>query len=326
MFRKKIGMILVFACIFLVILTACNNSEKEVMDGKINYPERNIEIVVGWGAGGTTDLFTRIISEPIKDILGASVTVINMPGASSAEATNYVQEQPADGYTLFAITSDLITNNILGRCDYGPEDFIPIIRAHADVGMIFVAEDSPYKNLDEFVKFGKENPNTLSVAGFGFDDVVLDIIFEQVGIEVNYVPFEEVGQMHAALLGGHVDAMYEEPSASLSLIEADKIKPIITTAEERLDNFDDVPTAKELGCESLPFLWRGIAVKKDTPQEIVKILEDAYKNAHESEGYQDFEEERLLNLISGYMNSDTFAKDIEREYEIYSTAFKNMGY
>lgn len=327
LFGKKMFLILILVCILLIFSTSCKS--QEVMKGNDNYPERNIEIVVGWGAGGGTDLFTRIISEPIKDILNTSVTIINMPGASSAEAANYVQEQPADGYTLFAVTSDIITNNILGRSEYGSDDFIPIIRAHVDVGMIHVSENSSYKTWDEFVKFGKENPKKLSVGGFGaasYDEVVLTTIFNQAGIEVNYVPFEEAGQMHAALLGGHIDAMYEEPSPAMSLIEGGNIKPILTTAEERLENFDDVPTVREFGYEAPPYMWRGIIVKKDTPQEIVEILEEAYKKAHESDDYQNFEEERMLNLMPGYMDSETFANDIEREYGIYSTVLKNMGY
>ncbi len=329
MFRKKMSLILVLACILLVILTACNNLGQEEMDGKTNYPERTIEIVVGWGAGGGTDLFTRVISEPISNILDANVTVINMPGASSVEATNYVQEQPADGYTLFAVTSDVITNTILGRSEYGPDDFIPIIRAHVDVGMIHVSEDSPYKNWNEFVEFGRENPNAITVAGFGaasYDEVVLGSILDQAGVVVNYVPFEDAGQMHAALLGGHVDAMYEEPSPALALLEGGNIRPIITTAQERLDNFEDVPTVSEYGYEAPPYMWRGIVVKKDTPQEIVEILEDAYKKAHESDKYQEFEVDRMLNLMPGYMDSQTFAEDILREYEIYETVLKNMGY
>lgn len=322
--RKKTTVMFILLGVLVVFSTACGGADKTS-----SYPNRNIEIVVGWGAGGGTDLFTRTLSEPIKDILSTSITVVNIPGAGSAEATNYIQEQEADGYTLFAVTSDILTNAALGRSKYGPEDFIPIIRAHVDVGMLHVSTDSPFESWDDLVQFGKENPKKLSVGGVGAvgtDEVITQTIVKQAGIEISYVPFEEAGQMHASLLGGHIDVMYEEPGPAISLIEAGEVRPLIVAADERLEAFSDVPSVGELGYDIPPYLWRGIVVKKGTPEEIVKILEKAYKEAYDSDEYREFESERMLDLMPGYMDSETFAEDLKREYEIYSSVLEEMGY
>lgn len=329
MIRKRWLVFLSVICMMLMVVGCSSPAVSQNEAESVEYPTRNIEVVVGWGAGGGTDLFTRTIVEPLKEILGVSVVVVNMPGASSAEAASYIQEQPADGYTLFAVTSDILTNNALGRSEYGAKDFIPLIRAHVDVGMIHVAAGSPYETWEKLVEYGKAHKGELIVGGVGavsFDEIASLMVFNDAGLEIKFVPFEEAGQMHAALLGGHINAMYEEPGPAISMIEAKKIVPLITTAEDRLKMFPDVPSVKEFGYGTPPWIWRGVVVKKDTPPEIVKILEDAFKEAYESEAYKSFEKERLLDLFPGYMGTEDFAKAMESDYNIFDEAFKSLGY
>jgi putative tricarboxylic transport membrane protein len=295
---------------------------------KVDFPTRAVQYVVGWGAGGGSDLFGRVITPPVKDKLGQPVNVTNMPGASSATATNYVMEQPADGYTVFGITSDIMANTVLKRTQYGYTDLVPLIRAHVDPGMVQVGESSPFKTWDELVKHAKANPGKQTWGGTGagsYDEVATAVIRQSAGIDVKYVPFESASEMHAALLGGHINAMYEEGGPALSLIEAKKAWPVLTFTDSRLEKFKDVPAAKELGYEVPPFQWRGAAVKKGTPDQIVKILEDAFTAALKSPEYVKFEQDRLLNLYPGFLGSSAFMKDLEREYPIYEAILQKMG-
>ena len=235
---------------------------------KIDFPTRPLQYVVGWGAGGGSDLFGRVITPPVKDKLGQPVNVTNMPGASSATATNYVMDQPADGYTIFGITSDIMANTVLKRTQYGYQDLIPLIRAHVDPGMIQVGEKSPFKTWDELVQNAKANPGKQTWGGTGagsYDEVSTAVIRQSAGIDVKYVPFESASEMHAALLGGHIDAMYEEAGPALSMIEAKTVWPVITFTDKRIEKFKDTPAAGELKYEVPPFQWRGAAVKKGTP-------------------------------------------------------------
>ncbi|MBW2309103.1 MAG: tripartite tricarboxylate transporter substrate binding protein [Deltaproteobacteria bacterium] len=294
------------------------------------FPARNIEYVVGWGAGGGSDIFGRIINMPTRRILKTTITVVNMPGAASAIAMEYIQKQPADGYTLLGLTSELVSNQLQGRTRYSYKDFTPIIRAHVDIGMIQGGPKSPFKNWKGFVDFAKGGERKIRLGGTGaasFDQIASVIILDSAGIadKITYIPYDSAGEMHASLLGGHIDAMYEEPGVTLNMIEAGKMIPLIVFTEKKLEKFPDVPSAGDLGYEIPPMMWRGIVVKKGTPQDIVDILEKAYTKAMKHPMYKAFEQQRLLTLFPGYMGSKAFAADLAREYKMYSKVLEKMG-
>ena len=316
--------ILVLFVVFSVLFCALSAGAED------KFPSRNIEYVVGWGAGGGSDIFARIINIPVRRYLKTSVSVVNMPGAASAIAMDYVQQQPADGYTLLGLTSELVSNHLLGRSKYTYKDFTPIIRAHVDIGMIQCGQKSPFKTWEEFVAFAKKGDRKIRLGGTGaegFDQIASLVILDSAGIadRVTYIPFDSAGEMHAQLLGGHLDAMYEEPGVTLNLIDAGQMIPLIVFTKDRLKRFPDVPSAGDLGYEIPPMMWRGIVVKKGTPDNVVKILEEAYTKAMDSSMYKAFEKDNLLDLYPGYMGSSAWAADLGREYELYSKILKKLG-
>lgn len=315
---------LAVSVIFIVLFSA------SAVFGADKFPSRNIEYVVGWGAGGGSDTFGRIICIPVRRHLKTSITVVNMPGAASAIAMEYVQKQPADGYTLLGLTSELVSNQLQGRTEYTHRDFTPIIRAHVDIGMIQGGPKSPFKNWEGLVAFAKKGERKIRLGGTGaasFDQIASMIILDSAGIadRVTYIPFDSAGEMHAQLLGGHLDAMYEEPGVTLSLIEAGKMIPLIVFLKDRLEKFPNVPSAGELGYKLPPMMWRGIVVKKGTPQPVVDALEAAFIKAMKSTMYKAFEKERMLDMFPGFMGSKDFAADLEREYDLYSNVLKKIG-
>ncbi|MBA7524228.1 hypothetical protein ES705_16365 [subsurface metagenome] len=294
-----------------------------------NYPDRTIEIVVGWGAGGGSDLFTRLLAKEVEKNLDAKIIIVNMPGASSAEATNFVQNQPADGYTIFVITPTFLMNPYLGRTKYDFHSFTPILRAHVDTSMLHTSSESRFKTWEDVVNYAKENPGDLTIGIGGSvnsDETTTAIILQSAGIEATLVPFENAGLMYAELLGGHIDLMYDEPGPVMALLESGKIIPLIVSTEDRVKYFPDVPSAGELGYEVPPGMWRGMVVKKGTPKEIVKILEDAFYEATLTKPYKDFEESHLLNIRAGYLNSEDFYKVMERETLLYKNTLEKLGY
>lgn len=318
---KKIFVLLIMSCLVFSAFTAMAQDK---------YPSRNIEYVVGWGAGGGSDIFARIINIPVRRSLNTNIAVINMPGAASAIAMEYVQKQPADGYTLLGLTSELVSNQLQGRSAYTHKDFSPIMRAHVDTGMIQTAPKSPFKTWAEFLNFAKTGGRKIRFGGTGaagFDEIASLVILDSAGIadKVTYVPYDSAGEMHAALLGGHLDAMYEEPGITLDMIQTGKMIPLIVFTKERLKKFPDVPSAGELGYAIPPMIWRGVVVKKGTPQNIVDILEAAYKKAMDSDMYKAFEKQGLLDLVPGYLGSKDFAADLDREYEVYKKIIQKLA-
>ena len=294
-----------------------------------DYPTRTIEVIAGWGAGGGTDIFSRDITVPMSKILGVSMPVINMPGASSAVAMDYIQKQPADGYTLFAITSDIMINSVVGISPYSYKDIAPVVRAHVDVGMIQVGEKSPFEDWEGLVEYAKENPKLVTVGGTGaasFDEVAAMAIMKEAGIKVSYVPFDSASVMHSALAGGHIMAIYEELGPAKGLIEAGNFIPVLVIAPERIEVLADVTCAAELGYVLPPMQWRGLCVKAGTPKEIVNTLAEAAKEAIETESHQKFMHGRNLDIYPGLLVGEEFMKDMDREDKVYTKILKDLGY
>lgn len=292
------------------------------------YPQRNIEWVVGWGAGGGSDLFARSLATPLSDELRVAVAVVNMPGASAIIAHQYVMNQPADGYTLFAITPDLFTNELMGLTTLSYRDLIPVMRAHVDVGMLHTGANSSFVSWRDVVDYARAHPGALQVGGIGaasFDEAVVTILMDSAGLDFNYIPYESASEMHLDLLAGRIDIMYEEPGPALSLVEDGGIRPLLVATDQRLGRFPDVPSAGEFGYEIPPAMWRGVAVKMGTAPEIVAVLERALAKAAQAETYVKFEKDRLLDLYPGYMGSEEFLEDMHREFELYRAIVERMN-
>jgi putative tricarboxylic transport membrane protein len=325
---KKLGMVcFVIGLAVLVASLACPSARAQVQKPK-GFPSKNMEYVIGWGAGGGSDVFGRLICIPVRRPLGVSLVVVNMPGGAAAAATEYVMNQPADGHTLFGITNDLDVNSLLGRSKYTPhKDMIPIIRAHVDVSAIVFGEKSPGKNWQELVAYGKKNPGKLTMGGIGAlasDERWGKMVWEAAGVQISYVPYDDAGEMHAALLGGHINTMFEEPGVIMSMIEKGSMKPAIILTEKRVPKFADVPCAGEVGVVP-PMMWRGVGVKKGTPNDVVKFLEAVFTQALKDEMVKHFEKSRLLDLYPGYMGSADFMKVWEQEYQVNEKSLKTMG-
>lgn len=326
--KRRITVFCLVICFAAVFITLSSESGWTQVPKPKGFPSKNMEYVIGWGAGGGSDAFGRLVCIPARRALGVPLVVVNMPGAASATATEYVYSQPADGHTLFGITNDMDINFMLGRTKLNPlTAFTPIIRAHVDVGAINISEKSPGKTWQELVDFGKKNPGKLTIGGAGSltsDERWGRQVFEAAGVKVTYVPYEDTGEMHAALLGGHISAMYDEPGVIMGMIEKGAVKPVMILAPKRLSRFPDVPCTGELGLV-LPMMGRGIAVKRGTPDEIVTYLEYVFTEALKDDTVQYFQKKRLLDLFPGYANSKEYMKIWEEEFVENEKGLKQLG-
>lgn len=293
-----------------------------------DYPTKRIEFVVGWGVGGGTDIFARQIALPLEEILSAGIGIINKPGSAGVIGNSYLQSKKADGYTIINANPGLVSNFLQGRDDYSYNDFIPVLRAQFEPGMWVVAYENKFKSIEEVIRYAKDNPGKLKLAGagaLGLDEIASRMFMGDAAIDLTYVPFDTTSEMHAALLGGHVDLMYEEPSIAFPLVESKKMRPVVIFNDKRLEVFGDVVCTGDLGFEAPPGTWRGVAVKKGTPIEIVKFLEEAFSKAMNSPSYKKYEKDSLLNLNPGYLNSKDFQKYWETEEAKYTKVLGKLG-
>ncbi|MBU3931470.1 MAG: tripartite tricarboxylate transporter substrate binding protein [Pseudomonadota bacterium] len=293
------------------------------------YPERPIEVVVQYGAGGGSDIFVRSLFNAARKDIGVAVNVTNMTGAAGVKASNYVLEQPADGYTIYNFSPEQLINTVMGREDY--KAFIPLCNVQQDESIFYVRAESPFKTIQDVIKFAKENPGKLQFTGTtpqSPDEIIIMLFAKQAGIKIKYIPFDKAPETHAAVLGGHIDVLHEEPGVIMSLIEAKKLRPLIVFTEKRLPVSwgADVPTARELGYDITMGRWRGLAVKKGTPPEIVNWLAAVLEKAMKDPAYSEIAKKSLLDLRPGWKGPAEYGKFWETEFKEYKGILDDLGY
>lgn len=329
MIKKRIG-IFAFLIVLAFILVACGSStESSGSDEGENksdsdFPTRGIDIIAGGGPGGGTDLFSRAVGRELSEILDVNVNIINMPGAAGSVASQELAKRPSDGYTIMPTTSDLQINIASGRTDNYLEEFDALARLHEDTYLLWVKTDSEYSDIDTLIQKAKDNPGEIVIGGAhsdGLDDLTVRLFEEAADVELNYTAYEETGMFQSDLVGGHIDVIIDELSASIGLLEGGEIKPILVFAPDRLEEFPDVPTTVEKGIDVTNGMDRGFVIKSDVPEEIKEVLRNAFEEVIASERYQEFAKSEYLDLKDGWLNADDYNASLESDVEVYSSMF-----
>ncbi|MBP1695702.1 MAG: tripartite tricarboxylate transporter substrate binding protein [Deltaproteobacteria bacterium] len=292
-----------------------------------NYPTRDIEVVVQYPVGGGSDIFVRSLMMPARKYLKVNIHITNLPGGGGFRASNYVLSFPADGYTIYTFNPEQIINTIFGREDY--RKFAPLCNVQQDQSMLYVRGESPFKTIQDLIRYAKENPGKLRFTGTSAgspDEVIVMLFSKRAGIKVKYTPFDAASETHAAVLAGQVEVLHEEPGVIMSLIESNKLKPLIVFTEKRLEAFPNVPTARELGYDITMGRWRGLSVKKGTSQKIIHYLAEVFKKCTGDPSYKTIAHANLLDLHPGWKDPEEYGKFWDEEYSRYYEIFKELGY
>jgi tripartite-type tricarboxylate transporter receptor subunit TctC len=293
------------------------------------FPARGIDIVVPFGPGSGTDTTMRALAPELEKALGVPVVVINAEGSGGLKGMEFASKQPADGYTLFCHTPTHILAEIQNLSSISlTKNFIPVARLVQDSVLVTAGVKGRFKTWDEMVEFAKANPGKVTVAGLspkGIDAVSMKMIAKAAGIELNFVPFGGGAEAKSALLGGHVDLANDDPANSIELVKAGEMNALLVATDQRLAAFPDTPTSYEKGINITVGPWRGLATIKGTPPEIVAKLEEAVKKAYESESFQKWMKDRMLDQRPGWMGSAELQKKWEEDIAFFSNAFKELG-
>ncbi|HXZ50182.1 MAG TPA: tripartite tricarboxylate transporter substrate binding protein [Usitatibacter sp.] len=265
------------------------------------YPSRPIDVIVPWGPGGGADQLARLTSKIIEPMLGTSFPVVNVPGATGATGMAKLLADQADGYAMAVYIAD--TNALLaGKAPrWAISDIQPIAVMMQCPSFLFVAENGRIKDWAQLEKEARAKPKTLKVATLGFgsvDDMTLTYLASK-GIEVIEVPYAKPSERYVSVIGGHVDALYEQAGDTRQFILNKQIKPVIIFARQRLPAFPDVPCSTELGYDITLPQFRSFVVKAGTPPERVKTLSDAMAKVAATDEYKKF-------LQDQYAASDSF--------------------
>lgn len=256
-----------------------------------DYPKKEITLVVGWAAGGGTDLVARQIAGIAEKRLGKPIVIQNKPGGAGAVSFQFLAAAKPDGYTLAMTTTPLLLQRYVSTTFVPYKGLTHIAIVNEDPAAVSVPADSPCKNLQDFVDMVKKNPGKIRIsnAGPGSAWHAMALRFEaMVGAPVVHVSYQGGNPAAVAAAGGHVEATFVSPAEVAPLIAGGKVRMLAVASNQRDPNFPDVPTFKEQGVDLVGGVHRCISAPKNLPPEILAKLEAAIKHATEQPEYKAF--------------------------------------
>jgi tripartite-type tricarboxylate transporter receptor subunit TctC len=270
-----------------------------------DYPAKEIQGIIQWGAGGSTDVVSRSIAPHAETALGGKIVMQNVTGGVGAIALNQVAAGDADGYTLlFGAENPLLYKVMqLGEKDYS--DFTPLNVIARGVPILVTRPDAPFNTFPEMLDYIKANPKAVkfgSTGPGGLPSVVTAMINSKTPIDVTFVPYDGDGPALTALMGGAIDVMPAVLGAAIENIKAGKMKPLAVFDVEAAPQLPDTPTIVSTNPEFADFLpWGpffGVFVKKGAPDDVVAKLTDAFAKGADHPDFQALLDARGFKKLS----------------------------
>jgi tripartite-type tricarboxylate transporter receptor subunit TctC len=242
------------------------------------YPTRPVRVVVGFPAGGPTDIIARIVAQKLSESLGQQFYVENLPGAGSNIASGQVARATPDGYTIMAISTGFMVNpSLYAKVPYDPiKDFSAVTLVAASPNVVVVNPEVPAKTLPELVQLIRDNPGKYSYAGPGIGSTPQlggELFRLTYKLDLVHVPFTGATPAVESTIGGHTPIAFTALPSSMSAIRAGQVRAIGLAATERAQQLPDVPTFAEQGVKDQEAdTLTGIVVPAGTPKDIVELL------------------------------------------------------
>lgn len=313
--RKLFNITLPIFAIIILVLSACSSGAKDAENNDNSgdnkeaasaYPEKNIDGIIMWGEGGATDIIARTLAPIVEGEIDGSFVMQNKAGAAGAIATQYVYDQPADGYTLLFGAENPNLYQVLDISERSyQEDFVPVTVIANSFAGIIVKADSPFETLEDLVDFAQNKPNELifgTTGEGGLPSVVLAMLQNELDTAFKTVPYDGEGPVGTALLGGEVDVTAVTVSAAQEYVESGDFRMLAVVNDEPIDSLPDVPAITDAYPEIGKFLpwgpFQAVFAHKDTPADVVEKLSESFQAAVETDDFKD----TLANLGMEYMN------------------------
>ncbi len=296
-----------------------------------NWPNKPIELYVGFPPGGPSDTVARLYAAKLAQELGVPVAVMNKPGGGGALCAEYVARAKPDGYTISEAAYSIISQRPhTHHTAYTSQDFTFIL-SHSDYNYAFVVKkDAPWKSFKEWVDFARRNPGTRygTYGAFGSTHLTMEWIVRREGIKVPHVPFKGDGEGLPALLGGHID-IFGGAGMHPALIAAGKLRTLLQLSGESADPvkvpylqeaYPDFP--KNLMCfVNMP---RGLIGPKGIPSPIVQKLANALKKSLDGDDLKKFMKEYRHRIV--IWDSETSYKNVQNASESTKNFLQEIGF
>jgi len=289
--KTKKMMVLILA-VLLVMTTVVGCSQAVNTPVKLKYPEKSIDMTILFGAGSASDVVARKLAELASKELGQPIVCNNRLGGGGAVGYQYVLGQKADGYNIVWNSTSISVAYHQGNMpkEQGWDAFTGIAKSTQESSVLAVKADSKWKTFDDFIAYAKAHPGEVTVANSGvgsFNQLMAGAIEAAAGVKFKHIPMDAKTSV-TALLGGKVDAVVNMAFDMIQQEQSGQTKSLIVVAPQRLDMLKDVPTMKEKGYNLELTMYRGIAVAKGTPDDVIKTLEAAFTKAGNSDEFKAF--------------------------------------
>jgi tripartite-type tricarboxylate transporter receptor subunit TctC len=284
-----------------------------------------IEMTVMFGAGSAADVTARHLAEGMSKVLGVPVPVVNRTGGGGAVGYSHVSQQKPDGYSIIWNSNSISTNHHSGILPFDYQAFEPVARVSVEIPALAVRADAPWQTLKDFLDHAKANPDKVRVGNSGSGShthFVAGALFATAGAKVIHVPFG-AGQAIVNLLGSRIEATVQLPAALVSHVRSGEVRVLAALGASREPVFADVPTAEEQGYKVALDMWRGIAVPKGTPAEVVAKLDNAVKKTVESPEFT--AAGKTIGFTPAYLAADEFGKLIARDDQRLADVMTELG-
>lgn len=295
-----------------------------------DYPNKPIQMLLGFPAGGVTDLFARLLAAQLSEQLGVPVVVQNKPGANGNIAHEQVAKAAADGYTLLFNTSSVILNPSLGMTKKFVDAFVdldPVALVGGTPFVLFTSPPVPGNNIREFVAYAKANPGKLSYASGGVGNMthIGNLLFQQkMGITATHVPYKGGNPAMAATVAQDVHFCMDTINSSLASVQSKRVKALAVTSTKRVAVMPDVPTMDETIIPGFEVgSWYGVMVTAKTPAAVVRRI-----NAEIVKALQERAVTSSLAKISTEAKSSTpeqYGAFVKSEFDSWAQLIKSSG-
>lgn len=287
-----------------------------------SYPAKPVTVVVPFAPGGTTDIVMRHVAAKVQDAFGQPMIVENKGGAGGAIGANFTKNAATDGYSLGVgtVSTTATVPAIDPKAGYNPlTDFTPIINMALTPNVIAVNPNFPAKDYKAFIEELKKNPDKYAYASSGTGGIghlQTELFKMAAGVSMTHIPYKGAGPALNDVVAGQVLIIFDNMPSAIPHIKAGKLIPMAVAAPERLKDFPNVPTFKELGMEQVNRpAYYGVLGPKGLPKEVIdKVNAAVKKTLADPEVKKKIEDTGSLVLGN---TPEEFAKQIEAEFAVY---------
>ena len=305
---------------------------QESMSKPGGFPDRALNMIVPYGPGGGSGQVAAGMAKAVTELTSVDINRDHKPGGSGTVGMTAYMAAPADGYNVLEHIDDASSAHALDSSRPNPAvDLIPLVISQVTFSQIYIRKNEDrYSDWPSFVAWVKKQGGKATIANVSkegsMERVLMKFITDATGMKIQQISFDKGAPRYGALLGGQVDALFEQPGDVRKFLDAEQFKPILTIYGERPKAFADVPTHVEMGMSFEPlFRFRGFYVHKDAPADRVKWLQWAFQRGYCEDSYQKFNDSKFMNVIDSYRDTAGAIELINSSINQYREVYKSMG-